>query len=165
MTNAVTDRIEKKVLIHAPRSRVWRAISDVKEFREWFGVRFDRPFAPGATMRGILVGTSVDPQIAEAQQRHKAIPFDVTIDRIEPERTLSFRWHPYAINPAVDYSTEPTTLIVFALEDAPGGTMLTVTESGFDQIPLARRAEAFTSNEQGWSIMLGLVEKYVAQNR
>jgi uncharacterized protein YndB with AHSA1/START domain len=164
MTNLVTDRIEKKVLIRAPRSRVWRAIADVEQFGEWFGVKFDQPFARGAAMRGALIGTAVDPKIAEAQRQHKDLPFEITIDRIEPERVFSFRWHPFAIDRSVDYSKEPTTLIVFALEDVPGGTMLTVTESGFDQVPLARRADAFTANEQGWSIMVTLVEKYVAQN-
>jgi len=164
MMNVTTDRIEKKVLIRAPRSRVWRAITDVKQFGEWFGVQFDQPFARGAAMRGVLVGTIVDPKIAEAQRQHKDNPFEMTIDRIEPEHVFSFRWHPFAVDRSIDYSKEPTTLIVFALEDVPGGTMLTVTESGFDQVPLARRAEAFTANEQGWTIMVALVEQYVAQN-
>lgn len=164
MTNVTTDRIEKKVLIRAPRSRVWRAISDTREFGEWFGVRFDAPFVRGAVMRGVLVGTSVDPDVAKAQRQHADVPFEITIDRVEPERVLAFRWHPYAVDRTVDYSAEPTTLIVFSLEEVAGGTMLTVTESGFDQIPLARRAQAFTSNEQGWGIVVTLIEKYVAQS-
>jgi uncharacterized protein YndB with AHSA1/START domain len=164
MTAVTTDRIEKKVLLRAPRARVWQALTDSTQFGDWFGVKFDAPFAPGAAMRGVLVGTSVDAEVAAMQRQHAAIPFDITIDRIEPERCLSFRWHPHALDRSVDYSTEPTTLIVFALEDVPGGTMLTVTESGFDQIPLARRAEAFTANEQGWAIVVTLVEKYLAKN-
>jgi uncharacterized protein YndB with AHSA1/START domain len=158
-----TDRIEKKILLHAPRQRVWRALSDSAEFGAWFGVKFDGPFTPGARMRGTIVGTSVDAEVAKAQKQYKDISFEMTVDRIEPERLLSFRWHPNAVDPGVDYSQEPTTLIVFTLEEVPNGVMLTVTESGFDQIPLARRAKAFTANEQGWGTMVKLVEKYLAQ--
>src|SRR5207244_1792652 len=157
------DRIEKKILLHAPRARVWRAITDAGEFGRWFGVKFDRPFAPGAVMRGVLVGTAVDPEVAKAQRAHADIPFEITIDRIEPERLFSFRWHPFAVERGVDYSTEPTTLIEFVLEEVAGGVMLTVSESGFDRIPLERRAKAFTANEQGWAIMVTLIEKYLAQ--
>ncbi len=163
MTNATTDRIEKKVLLRAPRGRVWRAIADSREFGEWFGVKFDGPFAPGAAMRGVLVGTTVDPEIAKMQRQYADVPFDITIDRIEPERLFSFRWHPSAVDKRVDYSGEPATLIVFALEETPDGTLLTITESGFDQIPLSRRAQAFASNEQGWGIMASIFERYVAQ--
>jgi uncharacterized protein YndB with AHSA1/START domain len=159
---AVVDRIEKRILLRAPRARVWRTISDYKEFGQWFGVKFDAPFKPGAPQRGVLVGTSVDPEVAKAQRAHANVPFEITIDRIEPERLFSFRWHPNAIERGVDYSHEPTTLIEFALEDAPEGTMLTVTESGFDRIPLERRAAAFTANDQGWSIVVTLVERYLA---
>ncbi len=163
MTNATTDRIEKKVLLRAPRGRVWRAIADSREFGEWFGVKFDGPFAPGAAMRGVLVGTTVDPEIAKMQRQYADVPFDITIDRIEPEGLFSFRWHPSAVDQRADYSGEPTTLIVFALEETPDGTLLTITESGFDQIPLSRRAQAFASNEQGWGIMASICERYVAQ--
>jgi uncharacterized protein YndB with AHSA1/START domain len=163
MAEAVADRIEKKILLRAPRARVWRALTDSQEFGHWFGVKFDAPFTPGALMRGVLVTTAVDAEVAKAQQPHAGMPFEITIDRIEPERLFSFRWHPFAIERDVDYSAEPTTLIVFAIEDAPGGVMLTVTESGFDRIPLERRAKAFTANEHGWAIMVTVLEKYVAQ--
>ena len=158
-----TDRIEKKILIRAPLKRVWRALSDSKEFGTWFGVKFDAPFTPGAHMRGKIVGTAVDAEVAKLQKRYEHVPFEITIDRIEPERLFSFRWHPNATEPGVDYSKEPTTLIEFTLEEVPKGVMLTVTESGFDQIPLARRAKAFTANEQGWGMVIKLVEKYLAQ--
>jgi uncharacterized protein YndB with AHSA1/START domain len=161
--NAVTDRIEKKLLLHAPRARVWRALADSREFGEWFGVKFDAPFAPGAQMRGVLVGTKADAEVARAQQAHAGLPFEITVDRMEPERLFSFQWHPFAIDRLVDYSAEPMTLIEFTLEDAAGGTMLTVTESGFDRIPLARRASAFTANEQGWGIMVGVLQKHLAR--
>ena len=157
-----TDRIEKKVLLHAPRKRVWRALSDSTEFGTWFGVKFDGPFAPGASMRGAIVPTQVNAEVAKAQKPYEGLPFEITIEKMEPERLFSFRWHPFAIERGVDYSAEPTTLVVFALEEVPGGVMLTVTESGFDQIPLARRAKAFTANEQGWGMVVKLVEEYLA---
>jgi uncharacterized protein YndB with AHSA1/START domain len=130
-----TDRIEKKVLLRAPRKRVWRALTDSTEFGTWFGVKFDGPFTPGASLREVVV----------------------------PIQVNAFRWHPFAIERGVDYSAEPTTLVVFTLEDVAGGVMLTVTESGFDQIPLARRAKAFTANEQGWGMMVKPVEEYLAR--
>jgi uncharacterized protein YndB with AHSA1/START domain len=157
-----TDRIEKKILLHAPRKRVWRALSDSTEFGTWFGVKFDGPFAPGASMRGAIVPTQVNAEVAKAQKPYEGLPFEITIEKMEPERLFSFRWHPFAIERGVDYSAEPTTLVVFALEEVPGGVMLTVTESGFDQIPLARRAKAFTANEQGWGMVVKLVEEYLA---
>ena len=163
MSVAITDRIEKKILLRASRPRVWRALTDTAEFGAWFGVKFDGPFTPGAVQRGVIVGTSVDADVAKAQREHASVPFEITVDRIEPERLFSFRWHPYAVERDVDYSAEPTTLIVFTLDEVANGTMLTVTESGFDQIPLARRANAFTANEQGWSIVVGLIEKYLAR--
>jgi uncharacterized protein YndB with AHSA1/START domain len=163
MAVAITDRIEKQVLLRAPRARVWNALTDVREFEKWFGVRFDRPFAPGARMRGVLVGTTVDAAVARAQRQHAAVPFEITVDRIEPERLFSFRWHPFAVDQTVDYSKEPTTLVEFVLEDAPDGVLLIVSESGFDRIPLERRSQAFTSNDEGWSIMVKLVETYLGQ--
>src|SRR5438270_6203587 len=158
-----TDRIEKKILLRAPRKRVWRALTDSKEFGTWFGMKFDGPFTPGAKLRGVLVGTTVNPEVAKAQKQHEGLPFDVTIEQMEPERLFSFRWHPFAIERDVDYSAEPTTLVVFVLEEVADGVMLTVTESGFDQIPLARRAQAFTANDQGWTIVVKLIEEYLVQ--
>jgi uncharacterized protein YndB with AHSA1/START domain len=157
----ISDRIEKKILLRAPRKRVWRAISDSSEFGTWFGMKFDGPFAPGACMRGVIVPTTVDAEVANAQKKHEGMPFEITIEQLEPERLFSFRWHPFAVEPGVDYSSEPTTLIVFLLEDVEDGVMLTVTESGFDQIPLARRAKAFTANEGGWSMVMKLIETYL----
>jgi uncharacterized protein YndB with AHSA1/START domain len=102
-------------------------------------------------------------EVASAQKKYEGTPFEITIEQLEPERLFSFRWHPGAVDPAVDYSVEPTTLVAFALEEVEDGVLLTVTESGFDQIPLAHRAKAFTQNEQGWSIQVKLVEAYLAQ--
>ncbi len=159
-----TDRIEKKVLLHAPRERVWRAISDSKQFGSWFGVQFDGPFVAGTHMIGKIVPTTVDAEVAKMQKPYEGMRFECTVDLIEPIRHFSFRWHPGAVDPSLDYSKEPTTLVVFELEEAPGGTMLTITESGFDKIPLERRARAFAGNEAGWTHQTKLIEKYLALN-
>jgi uncharacterized protein YndB with AHSA1/START domain len=160
-----TDRIEKKILLKAPLARVWRAISDSKEFGAWFGMKFDGPFAPGARMRGVIVPTTVNPEVAQAQKKYEGTPVEIMIEQMEPRRLFSFRWHPGAVDPNIDYSLEPTTLVAFTLEEVPDGVMLTLTESGFDQIPLERRAKAFASNEQGWSAQMALIEAYLAQAR
>ena len=158
-----TDRIEKQILLRAPLERVWDAISDATQFGAWFGAEFDQQFAPGTSISGRIVATKVDAEVARMQEPHTGISCDITVDRIEPMKLLSFRWHPYAIEPGGDYSKEPTTLVTFELEEVRGGTRLTITESGFDRVPLARRAEAFASNEQGWAIQTTLIEKYLAQ--
>ncbi len=158
-----TDRIEKKILLRGPVKRVWQALSDSNEFGRWFGVQFEGPFTPGAHVRGRIVGTAVDADVAKAQKQYAHVPFEITIERIDPERLLSFRWHPHAVEPGIDYSQEPTTLIVFTLEPRKDGVLLTVTESGFDQIPLARRAKAFEANEQGWGVVVKLLEKHLGE--
>ncbi|HMF75830.1 MAG TPA: SRPBCC family protein [Bryobacteraceae bacterium] len=156
-----TDRIEKRIVLRAPRNRVWRALSDSKEFGSWFGMKFDGSFTPGASMRGVIVPTTVNAEVAKAQKEYEGRAFEITIEQMEPERLFSFRWHPFAVEPGFDYSVEPTTLVLFTLEEVTDGVLLTVTESGFDQIPLARRAKAFTANEQGWSMMVNLLQEYV----
>jgi uncharacterized protein YndB with AHSA1/START domain len=162
MTDPI-DRIEKRILLRAAPERVWRAISDADEFGSWFGVRFDGAFAPGARLTGRVVPTRVDAEVAKSQEPYAGKAFEIVVDRLEPMRLFSFRWHPFAVEPGVDYSKEPTTLVVFELEAAPGGTLLTITESGFDAIPLARRARAFGANEQGWQAQTRLIEKYLAR--
>jgi uncharacterized protein YndB with AHSA1/START domain len=162
MPAEVSDRIEKQILLRAPRARVWRALTDYREFGEWFGMRCDAPFTPGAAVTGTIVPTAVDAAVAKTQEPYTGMPFEITIEQMEPQRLFSFRWHPFAIERGVDYSGEPTTLVTFSLDDAPEGILLRVTESGFDRIPLARRAAAFTANEQGWGMVMTLVEKYLA---
>ena len=135
----VTDRIEKSFEVKATRSRVWRAISDAREFATWFGVELDRSFAPGTSVIGRL------PYKGEIHT------FEMQVERIEPESCFSYRWHPYAMDPKVDYSKEPTTLVEFRLEETAGGTRVTIVESGFDRLPATRRAEAFRMNESGWA--------------
>jgi uncharacterized protein YndB with AHSA1/START domain len=146
-----TDRIEKKLVLRASRSRVWRAIANAKEFGTWFRMNLEGEFAEGATIRG---------RITHPGYEH--VTLDLRVERIEPERYFSYRWHPYAIDPAVDYSAEPTTLVEFTLEETEGGVALTIVESGFDRIPLARRAEAFRMNDQGWAGQIKNLEQYVS---
>jgi uncharacterized protein YndB with AHSA1/START domain len=146
-----TDRIEKTIVLRAPRSRVWRAIADAQEFGAWFGMRLEGAFAPGKRLKG---------QVTVPGYEH--VTGDITVERVEPERLFSYRWHPYAVDPGVDYSGEPTTLVEFRLGDVAGGTQLTVVESGFDRIPVARRAEAFRMNEGGWAEQMKNIERHVA---
>ena len=155
--------IKKTVLLKAPIHRVWRALSDSKEFGYWFGMEFEGPFTPGRVVHGRVTGTKVDPEVAKMQDPHKGMQFDITIERMEPEKVFSYRWHPGAVDPGVDYSKEPTTLVEFTLEKVAEGVQLTVTESGFENIPLARRAKAFSDNEGGWTVVIQLVGKYLEQ--
>lgn len=136
----VTDMIEKKLEVKAKRSRVWRAISDAAEFGAWFRVEFDGEFTPGATVVGRL-----------AIPGYEHTKLEMFIQKIEPEEYFSYRWHPYAVDPEMDLKSEPTTLVEFRLEESPGGgTIVTITESGFDKLPSSRRAEAFRMNRSGW---------------
>jgi uncharacterized protein YndB with AHSA1/START domain len=157
-----TDRIEKKILLKAPRARVWRALTDSQEFGSWFGMKLEAPFRAGATMRATIVPTTVDAEIAKLQKQFEGLAFEIVVDRVEPQRLFSFRWHPHAIEKGVDFTAEETTLVAFELADADGGVLLTVTESGFDRIPLARRAKAFAANEGGWGMQVEMIKKYLA---
>jgi uncharacterized protein YndB with AHSA1/START domain len=156
-----SDHIEKRIVLRAPRARVWRAISEAKRFGTWFGVEFDGEFVPGARITGRLVGTQVDPEVARLQQSHLGLPFEFQIERLEPMSLLAFRWHPNAVDASTDYSAEPMTLVEFRLADHAAGTQLTVKESGFEHLPLKRRASAFTNNEAGWAHQCQLIEKYL----
>jgi len=152
MSSTQTDRIEKEILLKAPRARVWRAIADPKEFGTWFGVAFDGVFAPGQPHRGKITTKGYD-----------HLTMEIYVERIEPERLFSFRWHPYDVDLSADLSGEPTTLVTFTLEEVPEGTRLTIVESGFDAIPLSRRAEAFRMNESGWGEQIRNIERHVAR--
>ena len=162
---SATDRIVKQVVLRAPRERVWRAVSDAAEFGKWFGMAFDGPFVAGKRITGKIVPTTVDPAVAKSQEPYAGIPVELEIERIEPPRLFSYRWHPGGVDPKVDYSKEPSTLVEFRLEEAPGGTRLTITESGFDRIPAARRAQAFEGNEAGWEAQTVLITKYLASRQ
>ncbi len=147
MTTASTDRIERRILLRAPRSRVWRALTDSREFAAWFGVTSTATFAPGARIREHV-------QI----KGYEHLMWDVVIEEMIPERRFSWRWHPGS-EPAVP--NEPTTLVVFELEDAPGGTLLTVVETGFDGLPAARHDKAFRENTDGWTEQMESLDRYV----
>jgi uncharacterized protein YndB with AHSA1/START domain len=151
--NTSTDRIERKVLLKAPRARVWRALSDAGEFGGWFGVDFKgKPFVAGKPLQGKITYPG-----------YEHLTMEILIERMVPEQLLSWRWHPAAIDPKVDYSQEPTTLVVFELQDVDGGTMLTVVESGLDKIPLARRADVFRMNSSGWDEQMENIKKHVVK--
>jgi uncharacterized protein YndB with AHSA1/START domain/uncharacterized damage-inducible protein DinB len=149
-TTTSTDRIQKQLTLDVPRSRVWRALTDVKQFNEWFGVSLTDPFSPGAEVRGKI-----------NIRKYEHVTMTIWIENMEPERFFSFRWHPYAIEPGVDYSAEPTTLVSFTLEEVAGGTKLTIVESGFDAIPESRRAQAFSMNEKGWTAQAENIRKFL----
>jgi uncharacterized protein YndB with AHSA1/START domain len=140
-------------VINAPRSRVWRAVSDAAELGDWFGVNFK-----GKTF---IAGQHIQGKITYPGYEH--LTMDVLIEQIVPQQRLSWRWHPAAIDPKIDYSNEPTTLVVFELQEVEGGTMLTVVESGLDKIPVARRADAFRMNSSGWDQQMDNIKKHVTE--
>ena len=146
----MSDRIEKSINLNAPVSRVWRALTDYREFGDWFRVKLEGPFAPGQIARGRITHPGYEHVIWQA-----------TVQKMEPEHLFSFTWHPYGIDKNKDYSQEQPTLVEFKLEKTAGGTLLHITESGFDKIPSERRAEAFRMNDSGWSTQLQNIERHV----
>lgn len=148
----MNDRIEKQIELKAPISKVWRALTDHREFGEWFRVKLEGPFVPGQVSRG---------QITYPGYEH--LKWEATVQKMEPENLFSFTWHPYAVDPKIDYSNEPPTLVEFTLKKTSNGTLLTVTESGFDNIPSGRRLEAFRMNDGGWAEQMKNIEKHVTQ--
>jgi uncharacterized protein YndB with AHSA1/START domain len=146
------DRIEQRVELKAPLSRVWQALTDHREFGEWFRVKLEGPFVPGQVSRGYITHPG-----------YEHVRWEVVVRKMEPEKLFSFTWHPYAVDPQVDYSTETPTLVEFSLEKTATGTLLVVTESGFDKIPHARGPEAFRMDEGGWTQQMKNIESYVTQ--
>jgi uncharacterized protein YndB with AHSA1/START domain len=146
------DRIEKRIELAAPVSRVWRALTDHREFGEWFRVKLDGPFVPGQVSRGHMTYPG-----------YEHLKWEVVVQKMEPERLFSFTWHPYAVDPKMDYSNETPTLVEFRLEKTASGTLLVLTESGFDKIPSNRRLEAFPKNDGGWTQQMKNIESHVAQ--
>ena len=146
------DRIEKQIELKAPVSRVWRALTDYREFGEWFRVKLEGPFVAGQPAEGFITWPG-----------YEHLRMEVVVQKIEPEQYFSYTWHPYALDPKIDYSKETPTLVEFTLEKTAKGTLLKVTESGFDKIPSERRLEAFRMNENGWAQQLKNVESYVAE--
>jgi len=150
MPMTATDRVEKTSVLKAPRSRVWRALTMADEFGSWFRARLSGTFAAGATLRGPITYPG-----------YEHLTLEIQVERMEPERYLSFRWHPNAVDPTADYSSEPTTLVEFTLEEVKEGTRLTIVESGFDALPPGRRDEAWRSNDGGWSEQMKNVARHV----
>ena len=149
----MSDRIEKRIELRAPLSRVWRALTDYREFGEWFGVKLENPFVKGQVSRGFITHPG-----------YEHLEWIAVVQRMEVERLFSFTWHPYAVDPKTDYSGEPPTLVEFVLEGIPNGCRLLLTESGFDKIPAHRRLEAFRMNEGGWTAQMKNIESHVTQN-
>jgi uncharacterized protein YndB with AHSA1/START domain len=143
--------IEKRIELKAPVSRVWRALTDHREFGEWFRVKVDSAFVPGQTSRGHITYPG-----------YEHLQWEVVVQKMEPERLFSFTWHPYAIDPKKDYSQETPTLVEFRLEKTATGTLLTVTESGFENVPGDRRLEAFRMNDGGWAEQMKNIASHVA---
>jgi len=154
MAQPENDKIEKKIVLSAPRARVWRALSDATEFGQWFRVRLEGAFRAGATVRGKITYPG-----------YEHLELEMRIVELVPERYFSYRWRPNAIDPQKDYSAEPMTLVEFTLDDAPGsaGTLLTIVESGFAGLPAERRAQAFRANDGGWTAQLENIERHVSQ--
>ena len=150
----MNERIEKRIELKAPLSRVWRALTDHREFGEWFGVKMEGPFVPGQLAQG---------QITIRGYEH--VRWQAVVQKIEPESLFSFTWHPYGIDPQVDYSKETPTLVEFRLQKTAGGTLLLLTESGFDKVPANRRAEAFRMNDGGWAQQMKNIESHVAHRQ
>jgi len=148
----VNNRIEKRIELKAPVSRVWRALTDHREFGEWFRVKLEGPFVPGEVSLGHITYPG-----------YEHLKWEAIVQKIEPEQLFSFTWHPYGIDPKVDYSQETPTLVEFRLEKSATGTLLVVTESGFDKIPSDRRAEAFRMNDGGWAEQMKNIEAHVTQ--
>jgi len=150
-TATSTDRIERTLVLRAPKGRVWRAITTPEEFGTWFKVKLEgTTFIAGRTTIGKITHPGFE-----------NLTMEMHVERIDPEDFFSYRWHPYAIDPKVDYSNEPTTLVEFRLEEVPSGTMLTIVESGFDKIPAERRAEAFRMNDKGWAGQIENIRRHV----
>jgi uncharacterized protein YndB with AHSA1/START domain len=144
------DRVEKRMHLKASISRVWRALTDYREFGDWFRVKLDGPFVPGQTARGHITYPG-----------YEHLQMEMMIQKMEPERLFSFTWHPYAVDPGKDYSQETPTLVEFTLEEATDGTLLVVTESGFDKIPSDRRLDAFRMNDNGWAMQMKNIDAYL----
>jgi uncharacterized protein YndB with AHSA1/START domain len=150
---AFANGIEKRIELRAPVSRVWRAITDHQQFGQWFRVKLDAPFAAGQPSTGNITHPG-----------YEHVQWHAVVQKIEPERYFSFTWHPYAIDQKIDYSHETPTLVEFTLEKIPTGTLLILTESGFDKIPADRQLEAFRKNDNGWAQQMQNIEKFLAEN-
>ena len=152
MDVVVTDRIEKQIQLRTPELRVWEVVSSASQFGEWFMIKLDGEFVEGSMISGTLTYPG-----------YEHLTVEMYVVTKQAESLFSYRWRPYAIEPNVDYSAEPMTLVEFRLDDVDGGVLLTITESGFDQIPGERRAKAFRMDDAGWSEQIRSIEAYVSK--
>ncbi|MGA9658047.1 MAG: SRPBCC family protein [Asticcacaulis sp.] len=159
----MTDEIRKEISLKASLDKVWAAISDAQQFGLWFGVRFDGPFVAGQPLKGVIVPTTVNDEVAAAQKPHEGTPFEIKVGELTPKTCFSFYWHPYAVDKGHDYSDEPMTVCRFMLSPVEGGVHLVITESGFDKLPEHRRHEAMLMNAGGWAAQTKLIEAYLAR--
>ncbi len=144
------NKVEKQIEIAAPVAKVWDALTNHEKFGAWFRVKLEGPFVASEVSKGFITWPG-----------YEHLKWAATVKEIMPQKLFSFTWHPYAVDPAVDYSHETPTLVEFRLETTMMGTRVTVTESGFDKVPEARRAEAFRMNDGGWAQQVKNLEEYV----
>jgi uncharacterized protein YndB with AHSA1/START domain len=149
----MSDRIEKRIELSAPVSRVWKALTDYRQFGEWFRVKLDGPFVAGQVARGHMTYPG-----------YEHLKWEAVVQAIEPEHLFSYTWHPYAVDPNVNYSKEPPTLVEFRLEKTAKGTLLLLIESGFDKIPIGRREEALRKNDGGWTAQMKNIEDHLEKH-
>jgi uncharacterized protein YndB with AHSA1/START domain len=162
MTDEIRQEIHKEIVLNAALEKVWAAISNADQFGQWFGLRFDGPFKAGERLTGVIMPTTVNDEVAATQKPYEGTPFGIVVSEITPQSRFSFYWHPYGVEKDYDYSREPMTLCTFALSEEEGGVRLVITESGFENIPLDRRAKAFSANDGGWEAQTHLIEAYLA---
>lgn len=160
----IPDRLEKQIHLNSSIERVWRALSDSREFGSWFGMELGQPFVVGERLLGKMRPTQVEPEVAKLQAPHDGKPCGILVERLDPQHRFSFRWHPGDTDPLQDGAVEPTTRIEFELTPTETGTLLRITESGFHDLPLEQRAAAFAANDQGWEIQTRLIAKYLQRN-
>jgi uncharacterized protein YndB with AHSA1/START domain len=158
------NEIRKVVIVQAPLEKVWEAISDSTQFGHWFGAQISGSFEPGKRLKLTIEPTRVDPQVAKSQEAYRGIEFDIWVEEVEPQRRFSFRWHPYEVD-GEEPESAPTTLVEFTLQAREDSTEVVIVESGFDSIPLHKRAKAFENNTEGWEVQAGLLQTYVETAR
>jgi len=160
-----TDRIQKTIVLKCSLQEVWRAISEARQFSAWIGLSDHSEFAPGALFTAKMAPTKFNAEFARLQEPYDGLQVKMTIDRIQPPCLFSFRFHPFAIDPNADYSKEPMNQVTFELKEVPSGTTVTITETGFDRIPVERRAVAYEVNERAWGLATKALESYLATTR
>jgi uncharacterized protein YndB with AHSA1/START domain len=148
------NQIEKQIELKAPISKVWNALTDYKQFSEWFGVALESPFKMGETTEGQIT-----------IEGYEFIRFTANVQKMEAEQLFSYTWHPASLEKNHDYSNETPTLVEFKLTESTNGTLLTVIETGFNKLPENRREESFRRNSDGWAMQLESIEEYLTSKQ